>query len=431
MRRRALLSMSLLLIAGATIAAAIVFTWQWRVLGKMTAVFDYNRSGAPEIDEVGPVARPHFGEYDRNGNGRLDRLELARYLLAGNARAIRVKWRGHGLPDAKVPAQVAPAQMDAALKQMVDVLELSGATLIVGRNGHELYRGSAGRIDANTQVPVASASKWVSSAVLMRLVEAGKLKLDRPIGAYLPELQGHWAGVTLRQLLTLTSGAPEGHAFENSPLTPYPQVFAHLVAKPAHAKAGTEFTYGGITLQIAGYLAQQVTHRSWNALFVQQVAAPLGMTQSIYGHPVWEGKADAVASPNIAAGLHTTAEDYFRFLSALQPADASGGLLSATSIREMETDYTSSLRQNSRPPGVADDWSYGLGLWCERRHSRRCDLVSSAGSYGAYPWIDRRSGTYGVLVVIGNVKEVMPFALHMRRLSENLANTSPAPEENK
>ena len=47
-------------------------------------------------------------------------------------------------------------------------------------------------------------------------------------------------------------------------------------------------------------------------------------------------------------------------------------------------------------------------------------IVNSAGAFGTFPWIDRISGTYGVLITLGNMPEILPFALNLRRLAIEL-----------
>ena len=84
----------------------------------------------------------------------------------------------------------------------------------------------------------------------------------------------------------------------------------------------------------------------------------------------------------------------------------------------MESDLTSSLVQIV--PGPRPEWFYGLGLWCEAPLAGRCMQVNSAGAFGTFPWVDRETGTYGVLVTLGSIAEVLPFALNLRRLAIEL-----------
>ena len=290
--------------------------------------------------------------------------------------------------------------------------------MLVGRNGVEGIRVRSGDFDANTVVSVASASKWVSSAVLMRLVEQGVLSLDAPLKRYIPELTGHWADTTLRQLLSHSSGASWGHAIENPPSMSYGEHVEQLIQIPVKNEPGVVFAYGGISMQIAGYAAERASGKRWSQLFDELVATPSEMEQSVYGHPFWHSPGTEIHSPNLAGGLYASGQDYFNFLTTLFPNETGRGLLAKGTIDQMESDLTSSLVQIV--PGPRPDWFYGLGLWCEAPLAGRCMQVNSAGAFGTFPWVDRETGTYGVLVTLGSIAEVLPFALNLRRLAIEL-----------
>jgi CubicO group peptidase (beta-lactamase class C family) len=395
----------------------LVASWQSNQIDKTIALMDLDRNGVLQIQEVFPLMRLRFSELDSDGNGGMGRSEIAAYLRFAIVEGILRKWRARGLPE--YPVDVERASLQVALDEMVEVLELPGAVMLVGKNGVERIRITSGEFDADKVVPIASASKWVSSAVLMRLVEQGVLTLDAPLKSYIPELAGHWADATLRQLLSHSSGAGPGHAIENPPNMPYREHFEQLIQKPVNNAPGVEFSYGGISMQIAGYVAEQASGKRWSQLFDELVATPSGMERSAYGHPFWHSPGIEIQSPNLAGGLYASGQDYFNFLTALSPGEMGRRLLTEESIGQMESDQTSNLVQNMRGP-IPEDWSYGLGLWCESPIEGRCTQINSAGAFGTYPWIDRESGTYGVLVTLGTISEILPFAMNLRRLTIEL-----------
>ena len=402
----------------------LVTSWQSNQVDKIIALMDFDKNGVLQTEEVQPLMRLRFSELDIDGDDSLDTEEIGAYLRLSIVNGMLRKWRASGLPEYPEAADVNMKSLQMALDQMVEVLELPGAVMLVGKNGFERFRITSGEFDANTVVPVASASKWVSSAVLMRLVEQGVLTLEAPLNRYMPELGGHWANTTLRQLLNHSSGTGEGHAVENPPSMPYREQFEHLIQKPVHSVPGVEFSYGGISMQIAGYVAEQASGKRWSQLFDELVATPSGMEQSAYGHPFWHSPGTEIHSPNLAGGLYASAQDYFNFLTALSPDVTGPRLLTDDSIGQMESDQTSTLVQNFRGPSVPQDWFYGLGLWCENPLAGRCTQVNSAGAFGTFPWIDRKSGTYGVLVTLGPIPEILPFALNLRRLAIELEGTA-------
>ncbi|MEH6559608.1 MAG: serine hydrolase domain-containing protein [Oceanicoccus sp.] len=395
-----------------------VTSWQSDQVDRILTMMDVSKDGVLQTEETSPLMRLRISEIDSDGNGELDRSEVAMYIRSSVFNGIRHKWRARGLPE--YPADVERESLQVALDEMVEVLELPGAVMLVGRNGVERVRVSSGDFDANKVVSVASASKWVSAAVLMRLVEQGVLTLDAPLNTYIPELAGHWADATLRQLLSHSSGAGPGHAIENTPSMSYGEHFEQLIQIPVSNAPGVEFSYGGISMQIAGYAAEQASGKRWSQLFDELIATPSGMERSAYGHPFWHSPGIEIQSPNLAGGLYASGQDYFNFLTALSPGEMGRRLLTEENVGQMESDQTSGLVHNFRAPGVMGDWSYGLGLWCESPLAGRCTYVNSGGAFGTFPWIDRESGTYGVLVTLGSLAEVMPFALNLRRLAIEL-----------
>jgi len=65
------------------------------------------------------------------------------------------------------------------------------------------------KVDDATVFNLASITKAFTSVAVMQLVEKGKLDLSAPISSYLPDLPKNWQKVTLKQLLSHTSGLPD------------------------------------------------------------------------------------------------------------------------------------------------------------------------------------------------------------------------------
>ncbi|MGK0292861.1 MAG: CubicO group peptidase (beta-lactamase class C family), partial [Porticoccaceae bacterium] len=173
------------------VATWFATSWQSDQVDRIIAMMDVDRNGMLQTEEASPLMRLRFSELDSDGDGSMGRSEIAAYIRVSMFNIILRKWRARGLP--VYPDNVQRESLQAALDEMVEVLELPGAVMLVGRNGVERIRVTSGDLDANTVVSVASASKWVSSAVLMRLVEQGVLTLEAPLRSYIPELTGHWA----------------------------------------------------------------------------------------------------------------------------------------------------------------------------------------------------------------------------------------------
>ena len=384
---------------------------------------DLDGDGVISRAEAGPLLRARFGDFDRDGSGTLDAEEVIGYFRTLGAE--RAAQRNRIPPEPWPADRVAGVdEIDTALTTMVSELGLAGAAVIVGREGRVISSGHAGNLDTRTILPVASVSKWVSAIILMQAVERGEVQLDAPLSAYLPDLRPDWTGVTLRQAFSHTGGSPRGHVTRYHPEASPGEVAAALVSRPLVAEPGTAFAYGGESMQVGAWAIERASGRSWRELFRTGILTPLGLSGSSFGHPVWWDPEREIVTPNVAGGLRTSADDLFAILQAVA-GQGEVRLLSEASLSTMESDLTSGLVQTFRPAAVDDGWSYGLGLWCEHTAAGGCGSVSSAGAYGTYPWVDRETGTYGVVVTLGNVMDVMPHARRMRAMAGSLGAVAP------
>src|SRR5258708_40124375 len=142
------------------------------------------------------------------------------------------------------------------------------------------------------------------------LVDEGKLSWHSTIGEVFPELQGAirsgWGNVTLDQLLTHRSGAPDhppvelwAEALEQKG-TPTEQRLAILrgtVCQPPEAPHGKKFIYSNEGYAIAGAMIERVTGSSWEALMRERLFEPLGMTSAGFGAPAAEGRVNQPWGP--------------------------------------------------------------------------------------------------------------------------------------
>ena len=115
--------------------------------------------------------------------------------------------------------------IDRAVKQGLAAGGFPGAAVVVGRRGGIVWEKGYGSAEwgfgkpavdvRSTMYDIASITKAVAtSAAVMVLYDRGKLKLDTPVGRYLPEFRrGDKARVTVRDLLTHRSGLPAGRRY--------------------------------------------------------------------------------------------------------------------------------------------------------------------------------------------------------------------------
>jgi CubicO group peptidase (beta-lactamase class C family) len=288
---------------------------------------------------------------------------------------------------------------------MVAQLGLRGAGLIIRLKGRTVCEAYLGPFGAATEMPVVSAAKWLSAAAILALVDQGKLRLDDSVSRYLPYFKGDKRGITLRQLLSHTSGLSD-----YAPCMFQQQLTLDDCARQIGEKTsllappGTEFAYGGAAYTVAGRVAEVAAKASWAAVFAGTIASPLGLRHTGYG---------ATANPMLSEGLaYSSASDYATFLQMLLDGGTYDGrrVLSEAALDEMTRDQTAAVTGRVSPRG---DRTYGLGCWRDVVDSTtgRALVLTSPGGGGFVPWINRRRNLLGVLAVYDRLERVWPTAL--------------------
>ncbi|HEV2904101.1 MAG TPA: serine hydrolase domain-containing protein, partial [Pyrinomonadaceae bacterium] len=291
--------------------------------------------------------------------------------------------------------------------------------VVIIQNDRIVYRKSFGNYRIDQVVPIASSSKWLAGALVMSLVDEGKLSLDAPVSKYLPEFTGDKAAITVRQLFAHTSGLPPEIGCRNNRQTTLEACAKQIAKANLRAQPGTEFFYGGVSMHAGGRVVEVVTGKSWNDAFVDRIAKPLGMTNTdflAYG---------PTSNPRPAGDARSTLDDYAKFLQMILNGGAINGrrILSAKAVEEMHRDQTrgSTIRYSifwnkGHLDPTLPSAGYGVGMWGEKTdaQSARILLASSPGALGSYPWIDFENKVAGVIFTRGTFSRTLPVYLRLR-----------------
>ncbi|HEY1661680.1 MAG TPA: serine hydrolase [Verrucomicrobiae bacterium] len=280
-----------------------------------------------------------------------------------------------------------------------------GVAVLIAKNNQVVYEKCFGSYTPDTDVFIASAGKWLAAATIISLVDEGRLSLDDHPSKWLPEFKNDPKDqATLRQLLSHTSGYPP-YQPKSNPVDDYQMLtesVAHLLPLPLDYQPGERFNYGGLAMQVAGRMAEAASGEDWETLFQERIAKPCGMT-STHFTPVDSGGGH---SPMLGGGARSTLHDYANFLSMIFNGGTYDGkqVLSENAIREMQADQ---VRGATVEPdqfvehvrGAHHNGIYGLGEWREELDATgNATLISSPSWAGAYPWIDKTIGVYGVII---------------------------------
>ena len=292
-------------------------------------------------------------------------------------------------------AAIGP-KLDASAKDPA-ITDNPDFTLLLETEDGRAYSHSQGNSSATTVYESASTSKLVSAVVILDVVDQGLLTLDTKAHDLLP----FWTEttVTLRHLLSFTSGFNDEPACINLGPADFEACVTSIYTKNSATApaAGAQFQYSGTHLQIAGLMAMKAKGAaSWTAVFDAWKTKSGLFAKATYDLP-------SATNPRLAGGMHWSATEYLGFLRAL----AKGQILKAATRTELFADQRGTATLSTSPAwkGMKEDWSYGFGNWLECPTAKQLGSFncgaghrnSSAGAYGAYPFIDFDNHYFGIL----------------------------------
>ena len=256
--------------------------------------------------------------------------------------------------------------------------------------GSIVYAEAFGMADRATSTPVTtndlfnsgSIGKLYCASAVMKLVDAGKVKLDSPVAQYLPEFKmedPRYKDITVRMLLDHQSGLPGTTAANDFgyKVNPdlYSEVYANLARSHLKAAPGYSAPYCNDGFTLAEMLVAKVSGQKYIDYLTSQILKPLSLTRT--GPSVGARPAAGVAAfyqPDTgkkvpaeavtllgAGGLSTTVEELVRFGDSF----TRGGkhVLSQKSIDDMTTAHPSTWAKEAiKQVGFNPELAYGLGL---------------------------------------------------------------------
>lgn len=313
-----------------------------------------------------------------------------------------------------------------------------GAALAVGRYGHVVLEEGLGRLGTGepqvdpdrTVYDLASLTKVVgTTAAVMVLVEDGRMGLDDPVSAYLPEFTGGGKErVTIRHLLTHTSGLPDWAEVAGD--TPE-EALLRVLRMPLRSTPGMRVTYSDLGFIVLHAAAERAAGEPLYRLLDRRVFAPLAMRSTSYvfgegcgrcaGTSQQRGNAfrgrvhDPIARRlgGLAgnAGLFSTVHDVARFAAMM----ANRGELEGVRVFRAETVRRFTQRQpgsGTRALGWDTPGQPGTGASGSRVSA---NSFGHTGFTGTSIWIDPERGTWVVLLANRTYRDVPNRMQALRR----------------
>jgi uncharacterized protein YbbC (DUF1343 family)/CubicO group peptidase (beta-lactamase class C family) len=220
---------------------------------------------------------------------------LARQTRAGHLAALLLSTLMLLLSASDSSAQsVPPASGDAGLTSVDEIMNaavsrgtIPGGVVLIGHDGRVVYRKAFGMrslepsreaMTTATIFDIASLTKCVATATsVMKLVEEGKIRLNDPVSAYLPEFAKNGKdGITIRELLTHFSGLKEDLDLKASWKGRDTAYRMAMDEKPVFPP-GSRFQYSDINFETLGFVVEKVSGLSLDEYAEKNIFEPLGM----------------------------------------------------------------------------------------------------------------------------------------------------------
>jgi CubicO group peptidase (beta-lactamase class C family) len=280
-----------------------------------------------------------------------------------------------------------------------------------------------GQVTGNTLFDLASITKLFVTTTVLSLVEQDILALDEPVASWLPSFaDGDRAKVTLRRLLTHTSGLPALLSL----WTDWPDRPARATAllnAPLVHPPGTAFEYSCVGFLVIGLLAEQVTGRGLADLVRERVCAPLGLVDTGYlpdagrlsriaateyqpgvGRGLVRGQVHDENSWSMGgtggnAGIFGTAGELARFGEMLRCYGALDG------VRVLSEETVDEMTRDQLPAGIDPGFRHGLGVRLD--DPGFMGALAGSGAFG-------HTGFTGTSLVVDRTRELVVVLLTNR-----------------
>jgi len=326
------------------------------------------------------------------------------------------------------PAFSGAAAMDEQINQAVQSGLIPGAVLVLGHNGQIVYQKAYGEraliprrevMTLDTIFDAASLTKVVATtSAVMKLFDQGKIRLNDPVTAYLPEFEDGHSDITIRNLMTHFSGLrpdldlkPAWSGYETG-------IHRALIDKPARPP-GVRFVYSDINFILMCEIVRRLSGQSLAEYTHANIFQPLGMSDTMFQPPaslrprIAPTEIDAATGQPLRgvvhddtsrfmggiaghAGLFTTAADLAKFAQMM----LNGGELNGVRIFSAAT-----VEKFTTPQSPADQPILrGLGWDIDSPYSSNRGDLFPIGSYGhtgftgTSLWIDPYSKSYVILL---------------------------------
>ena len=205
------------------------------------------------------------------------------------------------------------------LKEQIQVHEIPGLAVAVIKDNEVIYKGYFGvenlenrsPINKQTLFPVYSISKLIASTAVFQLIERGEISLDDTISKYLENLPKKWQNITIRNLITHSSGLPDFSLYDGR--ISDEEMLSKITKEPIHFEKGNQWEYNQTNFWFLSEIIEKVKATSFDD-FILKNQFP-------------QSKSNVLLSSNFADKIQHRVYryDFNNELGVLQKKDIVGG----------------------------------------------------------------------------------------------------------
>jgi uncharacterized protein YbbC (DUF1343 family)/CubicO group peptidase (beta-lactamase class C family) len=327
-------------------------------------------------------------------------------------------------PDTAAPAHAtAFAHLDQIMNAAVARATIPGGVVLVGHDGRVVYRKAFGMrslepareaMTTDTIFDLASMTKCIATATsVMKLVEQGRIRLNDPVAAYLPDFARNGKeNITLRQLLTHFSGLPEDLDMKTAWKGRNSAYELAMDEKPVFPP-GSRFLYSDINFETLGFVVEKVSGQSLDEYAAQNIFQPLAMNDTRFlppshwrariapteydeSHQMLRGTVHDPTARRMGgvaghAGLFSTADDLAKYA---QDVLTGFHVLSALTVEKMSTPQQPPTASSLRGLG----WDIDSPFSSNRGEFLPVGSFGHTGFTGTSIWIDPITNSFVIVL---------------------------------
>ncbi len=332
------------------------------------------------------------------------------------------------------------------LQTLIDANEIPGVVTLVATRMGIVHFAAQGHADVNRRIPmrkdaifeIASMSKPITGSAVMMLQDEGKLSIDDPVSKYIPELaklrlaDGRPAPITLKHMMTHTSGMGEATSQESDAARKLAELMEAFASKPVGFEPGSQWKYCQSAINSLCRVVEVVSGMPFQDFLDRRLFSPIGMKSTTFYPterqlprivtpcqqetvPAGTNRLVEVTSAHFQkeyilrhdrpalgnGGLYSTAEDYSLFARMMLNGGEWKGkrYLSSAAVKQMTSIQTGDLKAGF-VPGSA--WGLTVGIVREPQGVTAMQSPGTfghGGAYGTQAWMDPVKGVALILMI--------------------------------